>query len=1311
METQFGASLRSLLHEPNQSATMENISALCSTSKRSRDAASISFDDHKRAILLQLLKQVTEFLEHKEAKSSRLAVSTEWRKSRSQRRWERHNLFQVVVQVCKDRMTRLKRSTREDSKGMETSSTQPARILVAQAIVQELLVSLLELKTKEKERLVIDEEETLDMMRQVQVHLQKDKELIRKKVFAGAGDSHHLQELQSMLRAEFVEQARSVESSHTMHQLDAAVNSDASLQFAWETIDDQKKEIIRLRAENQELKRLGAESDLSSAFHASFFDDEPTKAINLLRSQLSSQHHKNLEYLQNHIQRLEHALQHAKLSSKTRQDWDGSKSLFDSSRTSQMFSLPSGSAVRTDFTRTQVSRKKCEECHEYCASLFALESEIKYLQTQVSSNEEALLQAERDREHFQRENSALSLTLLSAKQKQEELRQTLLDLTQEKHKLQNLSDSEQRTLERSIRVLKEQLDVVEEQKVHLKRDFDDLSRSYDAEVISKRTLARKFEDLQVVHAKLSQSYTELENQMAKFDEATRRWEALVETKDAALNDMRAQISSMNQDDKAYLVELQQKKNAVTDLNAQLAELRLTFKRTLEEKDRTKSENERLLQILEKSKWKNQRIERGLKELKQGKELPTSLKESKTDALALQTRELDQAREQINSLELHLMSTEAECARLDGKLADMTKTHESELNQHIYEGQCTQEELEAIKQRCLILETQLKSQREIQRKLETLNLENCEHNQHLSTKLAESKTSILSWITECDAIRDDKQQLENNVENLLKERYNLQRCTLKLEAERESSIQEENANVLALQNEISSLTEQYRTIERERRVMDQKNLSLVQLVQTLQARPELQRRAFREMLVTCQRGTERMLCHLSERVTVNLNKVDALEKQFNILKRNITARTSTTSCNIEREEDVSSNEIMCHLSTQAWPQLVMQENDFLSSSHSGFSLSTSQPLWLESIAPSKQMTVVELYDDPAAMISTTLEKDLKQYRWKYFVQCIVASCNRRKKRDLVVQVMELQKGLHLSRRYKLKATAEMRQLSQLYHLSRVVVRRLSTELQQRQQAQYFTKWKHLTMSSTYESKLGTTGRLQSSYAPSTSIAVAQCIHLIRRFCEPAQSHMEAVADQVDDSADLAVYLMEICTQHARWKVAADRRIAEYAEQTHELQSVQRRCAELNDLVGLNQRLIEEMERRCAGQSSIIEAARHFAITYKALTPFARAQVCQSREFLSASKAIIDSLNAVALPQQHHTQALARITLERSKNAQERFKDARIELLEDRVGWLKGAMHQQCDRQVALRTKKQVVVLMSKKLHKYKRHLMLLRIFWN
>ncbi|KAG3034278.1 hypothetical protein PC121_g2800 [Phytophthora cactorum] len=1328
-----GARLRSSRVADNQDVTSDFASK-----------SSSSPEDHGRDILLGLLRQITEFLERKEMMSTRVAASKEWRKSRSQRRSESsNNLFEVVIQVCEQRMRRLKRSTSGDYGGREQKewTAQSPRMLVAEAIVQELLVSLMELRMKEKETMVMDEVESVEIMRQLHVHLQKDEEMVRSKVCIGAGDEQQLEELQLMLRTDFLEEVAGAESPQKKQQADSAANNEASLQFAWETIDDQKKEIIRLRADNERLKHLDSSSDANSA---SFFDDEPAKMINLLRSQLSSHHEKNLDILRDHVQRLEKALQSANVSSrKTRRGWDGSKSTFESTRSSDKddwsSSLLSRSVVGTDFSRTQIPRKKCEECRKNSASLLALRSEVKQLRAHAETDEESLLQAEKDRGNLQRENSALSSALLSAKQKQEELRQMILDLTQEKHQLQNLGDSEQRTSERSIRVLKEQLDALEEQKAHLKRKFDELVSKNDAEINEKRTIAQKYTDLQDTHAKLSQSTTELQKQVESLDETARRCETMVEDRDAALKDLQAQLNAMEQDGTSRMTELQDKDTLIADLRTRLFELQRSFDNLEVEKRRSAGEIERLLQTLDECKRKNQRLEKGFEELKQGKELLASLQKVERGSSALQQSELKQAREKVESLKLQLSSTKSECAQLEKALSEADKASSTAQTQHSLEVKQTQLELDAMRQKYSALEQELKDEKAA---LETTQQENCERVKNLSHELAESKTAMLMWMNRYNTLSEDKQKLENDMQSLSEEQYSLQRMVEELQADREVKAQEGIENEADLKEEISSLTEQHRTMERERRVIDQEKKALVKLVQTLQARPELQQRAFREMLMACQRGTERTLCQLSERVTVTLGKLSAVEKRYQALQSHLAARK------LVREEDWSSDESECRIVPKpVSPQIVVQEEDFLSSSTSAFAMSTSQPEWLEAIA----------HDDAAPIAA--LETHLKQWKWKYFVQCLVANSSKQVNMDLAAQLKEssntidqLKKTTRLLAWHKLKAKLENQQLQKLQHLSVVLARQRSKELLLSEQAHCFADWKYQAQVQKYHAKLSASANdpLRPSFSPTTTMALANCIQLVRKFCEPARkSDKTKTTERVKPSQghgtdELTGYLVEINTKVASWKVAVDRKIAEYTERNNQLKSVQRRCTELKDLVGLNQRLIEEMERRSAGQQSVVEAAWDFATAYKALSPSARAQVFQSRDFLSASKGIVEGLNSLGLPRSVNklSQTLGPNSVRKpidktvlvsskkvsalaasaapgvsspsssmtgTEKSRKRLNDSNIELLEDVVGSLRGAMQKQRKLQSDLKDKERSLTITTKELRRRNMQFLLLRSF--
>ncbi|KAL4170080.1 hypothetical protein KRP22_010987 [Phytophthora ramorum] len=1298
-------------------------------------SSSSSSEDRGRDILLRLLKQITEFLERKEMMSTRVAASKEWRKSRSRRHSEAssNNLFEVVIQVCEQRMRRLNRSTSFGGREEDEWSAQSPRMLVAEAIVQELLVSLMELRMKEKETLVMDEVESVEIMRQLHVHLQKDEEMVRTKVCVGAGDEQQLEELQLMLRTDFLEEAAGADSPQKQQQADSMANNEASLQFAWETIEDQKKEIIRLRAENEELKRSSSNSESALAMRASMFDDEPTKVINLLRSQLSSHHDKNLNILQDHIQRLEKALHSATAASrKTRRGWDGSKSTLDSSHSSEKedwSSLLSRSVVGTDFSRTQVPRRKCEECRKNAASLLSLRSEVKQLRAHAATDEESLLQAEKDRGHLQRENSALSTALLSAKQRQEELRQMILDLTREKHQLQNLGDSEQRTSERTIRVLQDQLNAVEEQKTHQKRKFDELTSKYDAEVSAKRTLAKQYADLQDLHTKLSQSTAELEKQVVNLGEAAQRCEEQVEERGSALRSLQAQLDSMEEDGESRAAELREKEALADELGAKLSSVQLCLDNLEVEKRRATGEIERLLQTLDECKRKNQRLEKGFEELKQGKELLASLQQVERGASALQLSDLEQAREQLGSLKLQLSSTKSECNRLEQALSEANKASNSSRKQCTHEVERMQHELETMKQRCLTLEKQVSAQHAMQSNLEATKNENCERIDNLPQELAESKTAMLVWMSKYNALGEERQKLEDDMQGLSEEQYSLQRMVDELQAEREASTQAQQAQADSereLREELSSLNEQQRTMERERRVVDQEKKALVKLVQTLQARPELQQRAFREMLMTCQRGTERMLRGLSESVAVTLKKLSAVEENYQTLKTRLASRQQAQK--LALEQAVSSGGKDRRSLKPASPQIVVQEEDFMSSSNSPFDdLSASHPMWLEKIVP---LDTVDLHSrEQEALARSSLEGLLKQWKWKYFAWCLVANCSKKEIKSLSIQLKESS-----------RSNEELKKTIKLHHLNIAVARRLSKELESKQQAQCFVHWRHQTQVQSYQAKLRASANdpLRPSFSPSTTVALGNCIKLVRQFCEPTRKPDDERRErpsQARGADELTGYLVEINTKVASWRVAVDRKIIEYAERSSQLKSLRTRCSELKDLVGLNQRLIEEMERRAAGQQSVVEAAWDFATAYKALSPSARAQVFQSRDFLSASKGIVEGLNSLGLTRsvnklsqtlgasyrnQAESTTLKRvnflsasaapgISAEATEKPQKKLNDSNIELLEDAVGSLKAAVQKQRSLQRELKEKERSLTVTTKELEKRNLQFLMLRSF--
>ncbi|RLN88281.1 hypothetical protein BBJ28_00017001 [Nothophytophthora sp. Chile5] len=1286
----------------------------------------------------------------------------------------------------------------------------------------------MELRMKEKETLVMDEVENVEVMRQLHVHLQKDEKML-------------------MLRTDFLHEVGCADSPQKLQQDDAAASNEASLQFAWETINDQKKEIIRLRAENEGLKRLDSISMASSALGASFFSDEPAKAINLLRSQLSSHHDKNLDILRDHIHRLEKALQRATSKARSgRGGRDASASTFDSSRGSEKddwSALLSRSAVGTNFSRTQLARQKCDECRKISASLLTLRTEVKQLRVHAATDEESLLHAEKERTQLERENSALSSTLLSAKQKQEELRQMILDLTREKHQLQNLSDSEQRTSESSIRLLNEQLGALEEQRSHHKQKFGELVCRFDSETSAKRTLAKKYTDLQDEHNRLSQSACELQEQVASLERAVENAESIIEEKQLALNDLGTKFDSMERDGSSLSNELQEKETLLANSQIQLSELHRRIKKFELDQQKTEGENERLVQTLAECERRNQRLESGLEELKQGKQLLMSLQQVKRETSVLQQSELQQAREQIGSLKLQLTTTEAECARLEEAMEEAHKTYCKEVEDNKFA------QMETERLRCELAETvhppksleqQVSAQMVLQKTLESAKDASCESSgsleeriTNLSQELAESKTTILMWMSKYNAACEDKQRLEGDVQGLSEEQYSLQRQIEEFQSTREASalaeqknmqseVQEKvsqatrtmtdefkaklaqleaknielhgevdqlhaylsersaaTANEVKARKETSHLKEQHQNMERERRVQEQEKKALIKLVQTLQARPELQQRAFREMLLSCQRGTEHTFCQLSERVLITMNKLSAVEQRYRALKTHVLCRTQSpgpttadalNSGSLETSTSIiqGSGKITNNSVRIASPQIIVQD-DFSGSSSLPFNLPGSQPLWLEALAHLDEPPICCTRENPRNLChhdqdtrtSPQLMESLTLWKWKFFAQGLKGSSRKQEVTDLNRQLEEmihnneqLKTAINCLKWSKLKATLERWQLNNQQRMGAVRSLRLAMELQMAQQTRRFTMWRHLVESQKYKAKLnGAKEKVHPTLSPATTKALGNCIELLRQFCEATPKDEKAVATAGDlkvtstRGVELTSYLVEINSKISVWKLAMDRRIREFSERNNQLRCLQTRCSELKDLVALNQRLIEEMERRAAGQQSIMEAAWDFAAAYRALAPAVRAQVFQSRDFLSASKGIAEGLNSLGLPRSVHSlsqtqgvnrnqplnevrgasksvrnvtflSASAAPGVSHASNARlngakddsrKKVDNSNIELLEGAVGSLKDAMGKQRKLQQALTEKDLSLATTLKELEKRNLQFVVLRSF--
>lgn len=61
---------------------------------------------------------------------------------------------------------------------------KPPRVLVAEAMVQELLVSLMEIQMNEKEEMILDEVDTVEIMRQLHSQLEQDEQVVKSTSFS-----------------------------------------------------------------------------------------------------------------------------------------------------------------------------------------------------------------------------------------------------------------------------------------------------------------------------------------------------------------------------------------------------------------------------------------------------------------------------------------------------------------------------------------------------------------------------------------------------------------------------------------------------------------------------------------------------------------------------------------------------------------------------------------------------------------------------------------------------------------------------------------------------------------------------------------------------------------------------------------------------------------------------------------------------------------------------------------------------------------------------------------------------------------------
>ncbi|KAF1335586.1 hypothetical protein FI667_g1043, partial [Globisporangium splendens] len=967
----------------------------------------------EREILMQLLVQITDFVARKQHLSSRhasasLAASVhsvpDWRKdfSRSaygdraarESRKAGLDMFEVVIQVCEDRMQRLHDGQQEIS---SRCVHQSPRVLVAEAMVQELLVSLMEIQMEKKEEMILDEVDTAEIMRQLHMQLEQDEQMasvgVRHRVTAAAGDGQQLQELQLMLRTDFLQEVAHTQATQRLNE--SSQNNDASLQFAWETIQEQKKEIVRLRAENQELKARKPIVESSSWLSSSIFNEEPVKTTNLLRSQLSSHHDTNLNILHDYITRLEDALRKANSSERGRDGRDASNVTFDSSRGEEKENwLPafSTSTIRDDFSRTQpVGRRSCEQCKLSSALVVALQSEVKQLRAQATTDEESLVLAEKGQLHLKRENSALTSTLLSAKQQQQDLRQLILDITHEKHQLQGLTESEQRTSDRNVRLLKDELEGLKDLSKQQARKLERLELELTNECNEKRFIGKKHSALEGDYEKTIEENTALRAKISKLQHESDSAAAQARQSAQMISELQANIerlqSGSNQNGidtaRGRDIPIQEKDDKIRQLEKALESLETKRNELKQRRAKLKSQIASLQQIIQERDQVILDQKTTIEELKQDKQLFASLQKVEREKSLLQQDELDQAQEKVSLQTERLSTALSECQQLRDQIETLERRLEdvcSSLRDRDDEYHRLQQDLQDAEMRKQSLEDHVNAQLELQKevdKFQTVHVEQSEELQNKVTELTQevtaSKTTILMWMNKYNAMSDKVKRLEEEALFCSEERYSLQRQIegmevqhqdklLEVEAANEaritaqiSSLREKaneelriarqdltskfeskiaaleklnqdrelqeyslkaelarnttNANKdaeelamlretsLTLENEVGILKDANRGLQHELRAEERQRKTLGMLVQTLQERPTLQRRAFQEMLSSSERQFEFIFTQLLSKVEGTTQKLSEVEFRCKNLR--------TQLCHQKREPTDSS----------------------------------------------------------------------------------------------------------------------------------------------------------------------------------------------------------------------------------------------------------------------------------------------------------------------------------------------------------------------------------------------------------------------
>lgn len=636
---------------------------------------------------------------------------------------------------------------------------------------------------------------------------------------ASAGDDQQLRELQTLLRTDFLSETPRGHLGADITTHDSVSNYDSSLQFAWETIHEQKKEIVRLRAEVDAFQQQSIER--STALDHSFFSNDGKKgspSIDLLRSQISSHHDNNVAMLHDHITSLEKALHRAtmspasvlKSSKRIATRFDASATTVDSSR---------GHDSATDFSRSYSSRESatgfskttsssqlnsCDQCHRKSISILTLEAEARQLRAQLAADQEALAMAEDSQEALKSENLALATAMSTAKQSQGELRTLVVELRTEKTQLQEIMISYREASEATAKHLRAQLANLEAaQQQHLRSQPGVGSKSFvssaNGELENSYQLRLSVLENAIQEMKIGVQEREVSLWRASTNVGDKREiDSEIAENNTRVPSPVSKLGSMNKEH-VFEAELAESRRLIGQLDAEKHDLQTELARKDSELISHDAQILKLKSSLEKVNQDKSKLVAELDDERDrskeaGREYDMLL--SKFDALKLELSDVRDARDNLSSeveeIGKHLSVTKARYEEADTSNQSY-KSKLKRLTEDVADAEATQIQFSKLRVAHQALRAELETkQLELTEKTRQLQ----DLNNQLKQEIADTKTTVLMWMSKHNALEGNMCKTEEELASAQEEKYDLKR---QLE---EATIRHNNA-IVTLRTELKA----------------------------------------------------------------------------------------------------------------------------------------------------------------------------------------------------------------------------------------------------------------------------------------------------------------------------------------------------------------------------------------------------------------------------------------------------------------------------------------------------------------------------